>query len=193
MQRRDPAKPFHLADRKVAHPDGADLPLREQCVHCVSGFFDRNQRVGPMNLIDIDVIGLKPAQGIFDLPYDAGAAGIAGYSSTLPLKPGLGGYNHIRAQLAFGDGLANDLLGATESIDRGGVNNVDAMLECGPDGSDRFPLVGTAPHPAADRPSTDSDGRHLERRTVNLAAFHIHFESFCLMSHDSFLPLSSAT
>jgi len=25
--------------------------LREQCVHCVRGFFDRNQRVGPMNLM----------------------------------------------------------------------------------------------------------------------------------------------
>ena len=69
MQRRDAAKPFHLDDRKIAHSDGADFPLREQCVHCVRGFFDRNQRVGPMNLIDINVIGSKPTQRILNLPH----------------------------------------------------------------------------------------------------------------------------
>ena len=91
MQRRNAAKPLHLADRKVAHSDGADFPLREQHEHYVSGFFDRNQWVRPMDLIDIDVIGSKPAQGIFDLAHDAGAAGVARYPSALPLKSNLGG------------------------------------------------------------------------------------------------------
>jgi hypothetical protein len=37
---------------------------------------------------------------------------------------------------AFGDRPADDLLGAAEAIDRRGVDNVDAMLERGLDGSD---------------------------------------------------------
>src|SRR5229473_1592461 len=62
MQRRNAAKPLHLADRKVAHADGADFPLLEQRVHCFRGLLDRNQWVGPMNLVDVNVIGSKPAQ-----------------------------------------------------------------------------------------------------------------------------------
>ena len=41
MQRRDAAEFLHLADRKVADADGADLSLPEQRMHCLSGFFDR--------------------------------------------------------------------------------------------------------------------------------------------------------
>src|SRR4030088_2745938 len=106
-----------------------------------------------MNLIDVDVIGPKPAQRFLTLPHDAGAAGIARYSSTLPLKSGLGGNKHVRAQPAFGDRPANDLLGAAESIDRSRVDNVDAMFECGLDGSDRLSFVGSAPPPPDDRPN----------------------------------------
>src|SRR5258708_15736512 len=97
MQRSDAAKPLYLADRKVAHSDGPDLPLREQRVHCVSGFFNRDQRIGPMNLIDVNVIGSKPAQRILNLPHDAGTAGIARYPSSLPLQSDLGGDDHVRA------------------------------------------------------------------------------------------------
>src|SRR5258708_39789559 len=96
MEWRDAAKPFHLDDRKIAHADGADFSLREQHVHCVRGFFDRNQWIGPMNLIDINVVGSKPAQGLLNFAQDAGTAGIARYSSTLPLKSGLGSDMHLR-------------------------------------------------------------------------------------------------
>ena len=47
MQRRHAAKLPHLANRKIAHPDGADFPLPEQRVHRLCGFFDRNQWVRP--------------------------------------------------------------------------------------------------------------------------------------------------
>src|ERR1700720_3493086 len=97
MQRRHAAKPVHLADRKIADSDGADLSLPEQRVHRLAGFFDRHQWVGPVNLIDIDVVGSQPAQGVIDLPHDAGAAGVAKYSSILPFKSGLGGNKHARA------------------------------------------------------------------------------------------------
>src|SRR4029077_8337350 len=138
MQRCNAAKPLHLADRKVAHSNGADLPLLQECMHCLRSFFDRDQWVGPMNLIDVNVIGSKPAQGIINLPQDAGAARIARYSSAVPLKSGLGGNKHVRAQAAFGNRLAYDLLGTAESIGRSRVDEVDAVLECGPDGSDRL-------------------------------------------------------
>jgi len=36
-----------------------------------------------MNLVDVDVIGSKPAQGILDLAQNPGTAGIAEYSSAV--------------------------------------------------------------------------------------------------------------
>ena len=65
-----------------------------------------------MNLIEVDVISAQPAQRVFDLAQDAGAAGIAKYSSTLPVQAGLGGDKNLRTQAALGDRLADDLLGA---------------------------------------------------------------------------------
>src|SRR5258708_24281643 len=143
-----------------------------------------------MNLIDVDVIGSEPAQGILDLPQDAGTAGIARYLSTVPLKSGLGGNKHVRAQPAFGDRPADDLLGAAESIGWRGVDNVDAMLECGPDGGDRFGFVGSTPHPSADGPGADRDRRYLVRSAGKLGKLHFRFESFCLIGHDP-VPSSS--
>ena len=113
-----------------------------------------------MNLINVNVIGLKPAQGIFHLPHDAGTTGVARYSSTLPLKSGLGGNQHVRAQATFGDCLAYDLLGTAESVDRGRVDYVDAMLEGGPDGRNRLSLVLFHPHihpPMAQVPMATGD------------------------------------
>src|SRR5216684_3735454 len=121
---------------------------------------------------------------------ESGAAGIAKYSSILPLKSGLAGNDHVRAQPAF-DRLANNLLGAAKSIDRGRVDNVDTMVDCGPDGSDGYSLVGSAPHPPADGPGADRNVRHLERRAGNARAFHVHFESFCLTDHDRVPSLSA--
>src|SRR6202030_3134213 len=106
----------HPTDRQVNNARGEALPSEPiELLH--SGFFDRSQRIGPMNMIDVNVIGSKPAQRILDLPHDAGAAGIATYSSTLPLKSDLGGDTHARAQPTFGDRPADNVFGAAESLD----------------------------------------------------------------------------
>jgi hypothetical protein len=42
--------------------DGADLALLEQGAHGLCGFLDRHQRIRPVNLVDVDVIGPKPTQ-----------------------------------------------------------------------------------------------------------------------------------
>src|SRR5580704_13041220 len=120
MQRRYAAKPLHLFDRKIADADGADLTLSEQGLHCRRGFFYLDKGIGPMNLIDIDVIGSQPAQGVIDLSHDAAAAGIAKDVPILPFEPDFGGNDHFVAQATFGYRLADDLLRAAKSICRSG-------------------------------------------------------------------------
>src|ERR1019366_5507233 len=147
MQRRNAAELLHLADRKITDSDGPDLSLLEQRMHRLGCFFDRHQRVRPVDLVDVDVIRSKPTQGILDLLQDSRPAGITEYLSTLPFKADLGRNEHARAQLTLGYCPANDLLGAAESIGRGRVDDIDAVLQCGTDGGNGFSFIGSAPHP----------------------------------------------
>src|SRR5947207_753143 len=108
-----------------------------------------------MDLVDVDVIGPKPAQRIFELLQNSRATGIAEYPCPAPFQTDLGGNEHARAQITFGERLADDFFGTPESINRSGIDDVDAMLFRGADRGDRFRFVGSAPHPAANRPGAD--------------------------------------
>src|SRR5271156_420527 len=142
-----------------------------------------------MNLIDVNVIGPKPPQRFFDLLHDTGTAGIARYLSTVPLQSGLGGNKYVRAQPSFGDCFAYDLLGTAETVNGRRVDNIDTVLECGPDGDDGLGLVGSSPHPPANSPGSYGDGRYFERGARNVPEFEVPFKSFRLMSHDTILSL----
>ena len=172
MQGRDTTELFHLFDREIAHPDGADLSLDEQCEHRLGGFLHRHQGIGPVDLVDVDVIGAQPPQRILDLAQDARAAGIAEHAAMLPFKSGLGGDDDARAQAALGDCLADDLLGTAEAVDRSRIDDIDAMLERRPDGGNRGGFVGSAPHPSADGPGAERDARHRKRRARNVGELH---------------------
>src|SRR5208337_5118617 len=116
MDRRSAAELLHLANGEIAHADGADLSLLEQPMHCLRCFFDRGLRVRPVDLVDIDVIGTKPSQRVFELALDPIPAGIAKNLAVLPFKPDLRGDDHARAQAAFSDSLANDFFRTAEPI-----------------------------------------------------------------------------
>ena len=79
------------------------------------------------------MIGLQPAQGVFDLLVDPIAARIAKHFAVAPFEPNLGGDQKRRAQAIFCNRLADNLLGAAEAIDRSRVDDIDAMLQRGAD------------------------------------------------------------
>jgi hypothetical protein len=55
-------KPPDLRRGKIA--DGVDLFLFEQRSHRFRGRLDRRQRVGPVDLVYVDIVGPQPSQGI---------------------------------------------------------------------------------------------------------------------------------
>ncbi len=185
VKRCHATKLFDLLDGKIAYADRADLSLVEQHVHRVRRLFDRNQRVGPVDLIDVDVIGSKPAQGILDLAHDAGAAGIAENLLVLPLESRLGGDQDTRAQAGFGDRFADDLLGTAEAISGRGIDQVDAVIQRGANRGNGFRFVGPAPHPPADRPRADGDAGHFDRCARDAGKLSLNIESLWLKGHDS--------
>ena len=124
-----------------------------------------------MDLIDIDVVGAQTTQRVIDLAHDSLAAPIAGDLSVLPFEPDLGGEDDLRAKTA-GEGLADDLFGTAEAIDRRGVDDIDSMGERGPDRRNRLGFIRSAPHPAPNRPGADGDARDGKRRAGDVDEFH---------------------
>jgi hypothetical protein len=62
MQRRNPTEALHFRDREIADADGADLSFFVKRAHHLCSFLDGHERIGPMNLIDVDVIRAQPSE-----------------------------------------------------------------------------------------------------------------------------------
>jgi hypothetical protein len=86
VQLGDAAKSFDLRNREIADANGADFAVVEQRLHRSGGLFDRHQRIGPMHLIDVDVVSLQSPQRIRNLTQDAVAAGEQVEQRTVALK-----------------------------------------------------------------------------------------------------------
>src|SRR5437763_2265818 len=78
-----------------------------------------------MNLVDIDMVGLKPPQRIFDFLQDSRPADIAEHSSARPFKSRFGRNEHARAEMPLADRPADDFLGTAEAIGRSGIDEIE--------------------------------------------------------------------
>jgi len=103
-----------------------------------------------MHEIDIDVVGTQSTQRIIDLAKNSSAARIAVYLGVAPFQPGLGRDHRLPAHAR--NRLADDLLGYAKAVDRRGIDEVDALVQCRTNRGDRLAFVGSPPHPAAHCP-----------------------------------------
>src|SRR5712691_9099105 len=85
--------------------------------------------------------------------------------------------------MTLGEGLADDLFRAAESIDRGGIDDIDAVLDRRSDRGNGFCLLGSTPHPAPDGPGAQGDTRHFKRCAGNGGTLHLDFAGFGFTSH----------
>jgi len=87
-----------------------------------------------VNLINIDMIGPQAPQRSVELFQDSRAAGVANDPFALPFEAHLCGNEHARANVAFGQCLADNFFGTPESVSGSRINDIDAVLDRGPDG-----------------------------------------------------------
>src|SRR4029077_21158166 len=120
-------------------------------------FFDRQQRIRPVDLVDVDMVGLQPPRRGLELFQNSRTAGAAETPSALPFQSDLGGDAHARPQVSFGKRLPHDFFRSAEPVSGSGVDKVDAVLDGRTYGGDRFRLVGSTPHPAPDCPGPKGD------------------------------------
>ena len=91
VQFSNAAKALDLRNREIADANRPDLALVEEPLHRFGRLFDRHQRVGPVRLIDIDVISAQSPQRASHCEQDPVSAGVPGDLSILPLEAGFGG------------------------------------------------------------------------------------------------------
>ena len=106
----------------------------------------------------------QAAQAVFAFAADGFALHAAGKARAFrPRRGALG--KHIRRAGAALDGAADNLFGMAKSIDRRGVDPVDAAVERGVDGADGVVVVlrspGEGEASAADGPRANAERRDL--------------------------------
>ena len=162
MQWRDLPKLLHLRDGEIAHADRADLPLLIEREHRFSRLPERHLRIGPMNLVDVDVVGTQASQRVFHFLQDALARCVAKYLAVTPLDADLGGNDCIGTRTRFRYSASDDVLGYAEAVGGRGIDQCDPLIQRSENGVGGFPFVSAAPHPAAHGPGAERDARHSQ-------------------------------
>src|SRR5712671_6461047 len=176
---RDGSETRHLFRRIVAHPDSANFPLFVEFAKSPGGLLDRNERVRPVHLIDIDVVGSEPTQRILELLENALTRGVTFDFALSPIDADFAG-NDNAVSATISEGIAHQFFGTTKAVDGRCVDQVDAQVECGMNSTDGFFLIRSAPHPTADGPGAYRDPGTNEICTVDVDVFqHICLSNFC--------------
>jgi hypothetical protein len=104
---------------------------------------DVGVRLGAVDLVEVDPIGLQPPQRVLDLGDDPAPRVAAAVGSVAHREMHLGREHDVVA--APPQRPADDLLGLTGRIDIGGVDEVDARVERAVDDADALVVIRVAP------------------------------------------------
>ena len=111
----------------VGNADIAHLAAGDEVVERPQRLVDRRHRVGAVQLVEIDMIGLQPLQAAIDRVHDVAARGAALVGALAHGAMDLGGDHDIRPLDAeIPERLAEQSLGGAEGVDVGGIEEVDA-------------------------------------------------------------------
>ena len=138
-----------------------NFPLALQAVQGVHGLGEGGFPVGPVDQIEVNVIGLQVPQGAFALPDHGLWGAVPDVGPALELRAALGGDDHLLPEAQVLEDLAHVALRRPRVVGRGGVDQVDAAVHGGPDGLQAAVLGVVVPPRAADAPGAQSHLRHL--------------------------------
>src|SRR5215475_190570 len=165
MQGRGLLEQFHLFKGVVAHSDGADFSLFIKLLHRSRCLFDWNKRVRPMNLIDVDVIGLQAAQRVINFIRDPRPTRVAKQLGLAPLQSHLGGNDDLFPLAVLRQGPSYELFGSSEPVGRSRIDERYPLLQRRTNRFEGLSFIGSTPHEPSDRPGTQTDARYLMTKT----------------------------
>ena len=151
---------------EVRRADGPHLALLDELVQRAERLLERRHTIGVVVLVEVDPVGLQPAQRVLDRAADV----LAAPRRRLAV---LGAVAELRRQddlvAAAGQRAPDDLLAAaTAAVDLRRVEEGHARVERSVDHGPRGGLVD----PAAEVVAAEADDRHLETRAAELPCAH---------------------
>src|SRR6266851_2945085 len=177
--RCDLAEEFGLRPVQITDPNSADLAFLKELRKRAGGLFDRNDRIWPVQMINVDIVGLQPLERLVDFLADARRRSIAMNVAVAPFEAAFGGDQDALASAIGGQCPADDLLGNAEAIDRRGIYQIDTAIDRDLDRTERASRIAAAPHPTADRPRPESDPRGEHVGAADFDCLHLS-SSLCL-------------
>ena len=157
--------------RRVA--DGADLAAADQVGQGRQRFLDVGVRIGSVDLVEVNPVGLQAPQRVLDLGHDP-APRVAPLVRVIAHRPIDLGREHDVVAAAL-ERLADDHLGLTGRVAVGGVHEVDPGIQRLVDDADAVVVVritnGGSEHHRAEGIRADADTGVAERAVVQGCAF----------------------
>jgi hypothetical protein len=165
----DPLGLHDLMGSEGGASDVADLARPDQIGQGAQGLVDVHPVFGPVDLVEVDVVRAQPSEAVLALGDDPATRVPPGVGVLAHRAVDLGG-QHDGIPVQGGEGLTHDLLGLTEGVDVGRVDEVDAGVHRSLDDADRVVVVLVAPRPEHHRPETER--ADLDSSTSKCAVVH---------------------
>jgi len=135
----------------------ANLALPHQVLHRAGGFLGRSVLVGPVDLVQVDVVRIEVPQARFDALAQPAAARIPEKAATLHPEAALRGDEHVLPPSPGPQSFAEEAFGRPEAVALRGVEECDPELERSADRGlglvrvEGTPLPAELPGPEGDR------------------------------------------
>src|SRR5215204_6398147 len=137
----------HLLRVEVRDPDVADLALLHQLLERARGLREGHVRVRPVHLVEVDVVGAQEAQAALHALTQPPWARVPQQGVALHPQAAFGRQDHlvpIVLYLGF-ESFFQETLGDAKAVGLGGVEEVDAEVECPAYGGLEVLLMRDAP------------------------------------------------
>ena len=148
--------------------DVADLALADEVGEGAEGLLHVGVGAGPVDLVEVDVVGAQAAQGVLDLAHDPAAGSAALVRVLAHRHEELRGEEHVVAAALAAP--PDDLLGHAAGVDVGGVDEVDAGVEGAVD--DAGGVVAVVVAPGAEHHRAEAQGTDRYAGAAEGAVFH---------------------
>src|SRR5690606_8022528 len=156
----------------IGHTGVADLALVDQFLQRRGRLLGRGLLVGPVHLVQVDVVDPEVTQALLDAAAQVLARGLAGPVAARVDAALRGDDDAVAIALQVrSQRLAEQLLGGAESVRLRRVEEGHAELACLPDGADRRVLVERAPV-ATDLPGPEADPGHVQSAPAQSDRLH---------------------
>src|ERR1700688_3581025 len=115
-----------------------DQALLKEGLHGPRGIFDRDGRIRPMDLIDVDVVRAKSTERILDLLPNAIARGISRNRTVVPLESNFGCDENLFPMSSLLNCLSDDFFRNPKTVNRRRIDQIHPLIEGGVNRSNRF-------------------------------------------------------